>query len=503
MTTRLIGSSSLAFREEDGTKNSKRATNKAIVRINSLLLPFLNPILQRYLFSSSDGVRCPRCKGGVILELKGKGESLVRLDKGLRIRYAGRAPYLQLFPADKNEPRAHMVTQGRLGGSFPQFISMNETSQSHFPYGVGSRKFSLDTSKSWEIKEHPIKHKGEPPLKKRRLGRTNLEVTQIGFGGIPIDKKSRRESEQTVQRAIDLGINFFDTARAYGTSEEKIGSVLGKGPFTGHLASKTYQRDRSGALSDIERSLKNLQVKKIDLYQIHQVDDEETLKRIMGPRGALGGLKEAKRAGRIDWIGVSGHRPDVLCKAIETEEFDTVQAPVNIVDHFIFDTEKILLPLARKLDLGIIAMKPLAGGILKDTSRALRFALAQEVDVVIPGMGNPSEVQEAVSVGTNYRPLSSLELAGLSLEAKDLGTEFCRQCEYCLPCPSGIDIPSVFRLEGYYDRYDSTEWARQQYRPLTTKIAECQQCGECESRCPYQLPIPQKLKKAERKLLGG
>ena len=342
-------------------------------------------------------------------------------------------------------------------------------------------------------------------MEKRRLGRTGLEVTRIGFGGIPIDKKSRREAEETVQRAVDLGINFFDTARAYGTSEEKIGLVLSKcqvGPPL-HLASKTYQRDRSGALADIERSLKNLQVRKVGLYQLHQIDDEDTLKKVLGPHGALAGLKEAKASGKIDWIGITGHRPDVLYKAIETGEFDTVQAPLNIVDHYIFDTEKTLLPLARTLNLGVIAMKPLAGGVLKEASRALRFALSRDSDVVIPGLGSPSEVEEAAAVGSTYRPLSSLELRRLLEEAKELGTEFCRQCGYCLPCPAGIDIPSIFRLEGYYDRYDAGEWARQQYRSLATKVEKCEQCGECEPRCPYRLAIPQRLRKAERKLLGG
>ena len=340
-------------------------------------------------------------------------------------------------------------------------------------------------------------------MEKRRLGRTGLRVTQIGFGGIPIDKKSRGQAEQTVQRAVDLGINFFDTARAYGTSEEKIGAVLARGGFSGHLASKTYQRDRSGALSDIDRSLKNLRVKKIELYQLHQIDDKDTLEKILAPRGALAGLKEARQSGKIDWIGITGHRPDVLHQAVQTREFDTVQAPVNIVDHYVFETEKTLLPLAKELNVGIIAMKPLAGGMLKDASRALRFALAQEVDVVIPGLGSPGEVEEAVAVGKDYRPLSLVEMRRLLAEVKELGTEFCRQCGYCLPCPSGIDIPFVFRLEGYHDRYDAAAWANQQYSSLATKAGKCEQCGECESRCPYRLPIREKLSKANRKLLGG
>lgn len=340
-------------------------------------------------------------------------------------------------------------------------------------------------------------------MRRRRLSRTGLEVTQIGFGGIPIDKRSRREAEETVQRAIDLGINFFDTARAYGTSEEKIGSVLSRGRYSVHLATKTYQRDRSGALSDIDRSLKNLRVERIDLYQLHQVDDEETLRRVLAPRGALAGLKEAQRVGKIDWIGVTGHRPDVLCKAIETGEFDTVQAPLNIVDHYIFDTEKTLLPLARRLQVGIIAMKPLAGGLLKETSRALRFVLDREADVVIPGLGSPSEVEEAVAVGSSFRPLSALEMRRLLNEAKELGREFCRQCGYCLPCPAGIEIPAIFRLEGHYDRYGATEEARRNYRTLARSTNECTECGECESRCPYRLPIREKLKGAERKLSGG
>jgi len=342
-------------------------------------------------------------------------------------------------------------------------------------------------------------------LEKRRLGRTGLEVVGIGFGGIPIAKRPRREAEGAVRRALEVGMNFFDTARAYGSSEERIGAVL-SGWQSSHpiyVATKTYQRDRSGALADVERSLRNLRVERITLYQLHQVDDEDTLEKVFGPRGALVGLEEARKGGKIEWIGITGHRPDVLCRAVETGRFDTVQVPINIVDHYIFDTEETLLPLARRLDVGIIAMKPLAGGMLKDSSQALRFVLSREVDLVIPGLGSPGEVEEAAAVGSSYRPLSSLELKRLLEEVKELGNEFCRQCGYCLPCPANIDIPLIFRLEGYYDRYQAEEWARHQYRALSVRAGGCDGCGQCEARCPYRLPIREKLKRAEKKLLHG
>jgi predicted aldo/keto reductase-like oxidoreductase len=339
-------------------------------------------------------------------------------------------------------------------------------------------------------------------LPTRRLGRTGLEVTVLGLGGIPVRDRKQDEAMQVVQAALDEGLNFIDTARGYGDSEGKIGAALeatGKRQQV-YLATKSPERSASGIKADIKRSLKELKTEYIDIYQLHGVDERQDLEQALAPGGALEGLKEARQEGNVGFIGITGHDPKLLREAITTGEFDTVMVPVNILDRFIFAAEETLLPLARELDVGVIAMKPLAGGVIKEPTQALRYTLSQAVDVSIPGMGSVSEIRENANVVRGFAPLTEDELTALVREAKALGTEVCRQCGYCLPCPEGIDIRQVFRLEGMYDRYERGEEARGLYGELAVKVEACQRCGVCEGRCPYKLPIRDKLVQAGGKL---
>lgn len=340
-----------------------------------------------------------------------------------------------------------------------------------------------------------------PPT--RRLGRTGLMVTVLGLGGIPIRDRGWEEAIQVVQAALEQGLNFIDTARGYGDSEAKIGAALktaGKRDKV-YLATKTPQRDAAGARADVEHSLRELGTGYIDIYQLHGVDEPADLEQVLAPDGALAALKEAKQAKKVRFIGITGHNPHLLQKAIQTGEFDTVMVPVNILDRFIFAAEKTLLPLAKKLDVGVIAMKPLAGGVITEPTQALRYTLSQAVDVSIPGMGSVRELRENVDAAVRFAPLKEAEFETLVQEAKALGTEVCRQCGYCLPCPEGVDIREIFRLEGMYDRYERGEEARQLYKELAVKADACQQCGACEGRCPYRLPIRDKLVQAAKKLV--
>lgn len=329
----------------------------------------------------------------------------------------------------------------------------------------------------------------------RTLGKTGLSVSLVGMGGIPIQKIDEARAEQVVSAAIQAGINFFDSARGYTDSEAKLGRVFGSYHAPGKLviATKSAAKTKSEILKDVEVSLKNLRVKTIDLYQLHNVKDVATLDAVMAPGGAVEGLREAQTKGWIRHIGITGHVPEILVKAVKTGVFATVQFPFSAVEQ---EAAKMLLPLAAELGLGVIVMKPLAGGALSNSDLALRFLFEHPVTTVIPGMASVEEVAQNSSLGERALPLTPKEREVLEQQVQSLGKTFCRRCEYCLPCPQNVNIPMVFLLDGYYTRYGLQSWAEERYRAMERKAKDCAECGLCEERCPYNLPIRSMLKEA-------
>lgn len=337
---------------------------------------------------------------------------------------------------------------------------------------------------------------------KRRLGRTNLMVSVIGFGGLIIPRISLQEAVEVIRYALELGVNIIDTAKSYGDSEEKVGAAISGQREDCIITSKSLANDKNTLLADIDLGLKRLNTDKIELYQLHNVSSSERLEKALMPGGLLDGLKQAKASGKIDFIGFSGHKKDILISAIKTDEFDFVEMPINVVDR---DTWHDVLPLAIERDMGIISMKPLAGGALTDLTPeiidlALRYVVCQDISTAVVGMRSLSEVEQNTKAGTMYRQLSESELEKLFNAADSLSKTFCRQCEYCLPCDQGLDIPTIFILYKHYTRFGAHESARQRYAQLSVKVDSCKECGKCESKCPYELPIISMLKKAEEKL---
>ncbi|HHW40217.1 MAG TPA: 4Fe-4S dicluster domain-containing protein [Syntrophomonadaceae bacterium] len=334
-------------------------------------------------------------------------------------------------------------------------------------------------------------------MRYRTLGRTGLKVSEIGFGGIPIQRISLEEAVAVINRALDLGINFFDTARGYTDSEEKLGVALRKRRDGAFIATKSMARTKEEMAADIKKSLETMGLDYIDLYQMHNVKDRESLQRVLGKDGALAALKEAKENGLIRHIGVTGHIKSFLIELMKTGEVETVQLPFNPVET---NDVREVLEMAGKTNTGVIVMKPLAGGAFKNASLSLRYILEHPVSVVIPGMDSVQQVEENAAVGSSPLQLSAEERSALEEEVARLGTTFCRRCEYCQPCPQGIDIPMVFLLDGYYQRYDLKGWARQRYEGMKVKPDACQECGECEEKCPYSLPIRRMLREAAGRL---
>ncbi len=325
----------------------------------------------------------------------------------------------------------------------------------------------------------------------RLLGKTGLKISRLGFGGIPIQRIDREGTKRLVEEMARLGINYIDTARAYTVSEEYLGYALQGLRDKFVLATKSYSRTKEEMARDIDISLKNLGTDYIDLYQIHNPTAQE-LEFVQQPGGALEALQEAKRTGKIGHIGVTLHSVDLFRQAVEFDWVETIMFPYNIVE----TQGKDLIARCAQRNIGFIAMKPLAGGAIDNAPLALRFICADpNVTVVIPGVAELSELTQNLAAVEDTAPLTAQEGEAMEAIRKSLGTQFCRRCNYCAPCTAGIPISAVFLMEGYLNRYGLKEWALQRYEALPKHASDCVDCGVCETRCPYNLPIRQMLQK--------
>ena len=332
----------------------------------------------------------------------------------------------------------------------------------------------------------------------KRLGSTDMDIYPLGFGGIPIQRVSFDNAKEIIAHAKSLGINFIDSAQGYSDSEEKIGLSIAHDKNYWTLASKSPAKDKKGMEDAVINSLKQFNRDYIDLYQLHLISSMEELDTVLAPNGAMETLHKFKEQGFIKHIGITGHKPEVLRKALEAYPFATVQVPYNPLE-----TQSVeLLKYAKSKGIGTIIMKPLAGGALTSPSACIKYILNQPfVDVVIPGVESVEQVQQNFEASKNLI-LSLEEQQAIDKDIAELKNNFCRRCEYCQPCPQGIKIHSVFILHGYYSRYNLKEWSQPRYKGLPVTADKCTQCGICESKCPYELPIRNMLKTAHKDFMG-
>jgi predicted aldo/keto reductase-like oxidoreductase len=321
----------------------------------------------------------------------------------------------------------------------------------------------------------------------KNLGKTNLKISRVGFGGIPIQRISQEDTNKVINELRKNNINFIDTARGYTISEEYIGNAIQNDKNNWIIATKSMTRTYEGMKADIQISLNNLKRDYVDLYQIHNLKLEEWDNIF---EEAYKALLEAKNSGRIKHIGITSHSLDVIEKAIESDKFETIQFPYNIVENQADEIFK----RANEKNIGVIVMKPLAGGAIRDGKLAIKYILSKDyINVAIPGMDSVEQVLENVSVLEDLT-LNNKDLIKIDEIRNSLGNRFCRRCEYCMPCPVGINIPMNFLIEGYYTRYNLEDWANERYSALDKKAKDCEECGLCETKCPYQLPIREMLK---------
>ena len=329
----------------------------------------------------------------------------------------------------------------------------------------------------------------------RILGKTGLKISRMGFGGIPIQKIDAEGTRKLMHQLKDAGINYIDTARGYTVSEEYLGYGLEGIREHFIIATKSMSRDKAGMARDIDISLKNLRTDYIDIYQVQHATPEQ-LQQVSAPGGALEALLEAKAAGKIGHIGLTAHSMETFKLALDMDWVETFMFPYNIVET---QAESLIHKCAEK-NIGFVDMKPLAGGAIENGTLAMRFICANpDVTVVIPGMAEEKEIAENAAACSDTSPLTAEEKAAINEVRSQLGTNFCRRCNYCQPCAAGINISGVFLFEGYLSRYGLQDWAKSRYATLPVKASACIGCGACEDRCPYNLPIRKMLKVAAEK----
>ena len=331
----------------------------------------------------------------------------------------------------------------------------------------------------------------------RVLGKTGLKVSRLGFGGIPIQRIDAEGTKAIMHRLLEAGVNYIDSARGYTVSEEYIGYGLEGIRDKFILATKGRGLTKQAMQKDVETSLRNFRTDYIDLYQFH-IPSLEDLEAITAPGGALEALRDAKAAGTVRHIGLTAHSVQVFEKALDMDWVETIMFPYNLVEN----QGAELIAKCQEKNIGFICMKPLAGGAIDNASLALRYIVQNPaVTVVIPGMANEQELSQNLAAVGNSAPLTGEETAKIQAIRDSLGTQFCRRCNYCAPCTVGIHIPQLFVLEGYLTRYGLADWAKGRYE-TETKASACIECGACEGRCPYHLPIREMMKRVAREFEG-
>ena len=336
---------------------------------------------------------------------------------------------------------------------------------------------------------------------KVRLGKTEMMADRNGFGALPIQRISEEEACRLLRKAFEGGVNFFDTARYYTDSERKIGMALGNVRDQIYIASKTMALTGENLERDLEMSLTELGTDYIDLYQLHNTP---FCPKPGGEDGLYDALLRAKENGKIRHIGITNHRLAVAEEAIESGLYETLQFPFS---YLCGDQELRLIRQCEKADMGFIAMKGMAGGLLQN-GRAAYAYLAQFPSVLpIWGVQREEELDQFLCCSKNPPSLEEKEIqAVIAKDRKELLGDFCRGCGYCMPCPAGILINDCARLSLMIRRAPSAPWLSEEMQVEMAKIDDCLECGQCRSRCPYGLDTPTLLKKNlqdYREILAG
>ncbi len=323
-----------------------------------------------------------------------------------------------------------------------------------------------------------------------RFGKTELLVSRVAFGGIPIIPLSVEEGAAVVRHCFERGITFFDTANMYADSEKKIGLALASVRDRVVIATKTLERSAEGAAKHIGYSLNNLKTDYIDLYQLHSISKQEDWDAVVAPGGALEAVNQAKAEGKIKHIGFSSHDIALAIKVCRTGLFASIQIPFNFIEN---DPADELFPVARELDMGIIAMKPLGGGLIGRADLCFKFLQQYPFVVPDPGIQSADEADEIIALYDSPRPLTAEDNQEIEKIRSELGKRFCHRCGYCVPCEQGVKIPEVMSFRSMARRLAPKNAIAFTQNAMQT-VDSCSECGECLEKCPYNLEIPELIR---------
>ncbi|MBC2870163.1 aldo/keto reductase [Bittarella massiliensis] len=320
------------------------------------------------------------------------------------------------------------------------------------------------------------------------LGRTGLTVNKNGFGALPIQRIPEEEAVAIVRRALDGGITFFDTARLYSDSEEKLGAALAGRRGEVVLATKTPATDAAGFWRDLEASLAALQTDYIDLFQFH---NPAFCPKPGDGSGLYEAMLEAREQGKIRFIGLTNHRLHVAREAVESGLYDTLQFPFC---YLASPDDLALVESCRQHGVGFIAMKALSGGLIQNSAAAYAFLAQFEGVLPIWGVQRMAELEEFLAYGENPPALTAELQALIERDKLQLAGDFCRGCGYCLPCPAGIEIPNAARMSLMLRRSPPAPWLGEEWQAKMAKIDDCIHCNHCVNHCPYGLDTPKLLR---------
>ena len=321
------------------------------------------------------------------------------------------------------------------------------------------------------------------------LGKTGITVCRNGFGALPIQRIGKEDAAYLVRKAYENGVNFFDTARAYTDSEEKLGYATSSFRDKIYIATKTAAKNGEDLKKDLETSLSLLKTDYIDIYQFH---NPPFCPKPGDGTGLYEAMLEAKKEGKIRHIGITNHRLGVAKEAIESGLYETLQFPFSYISG---EKEMELLAMCRERDMGFIAMKGLAGGLLNNSR--VCYAFMSQFDNVLPiwGVQRERELDEWLSYNDNPPVMDEEVKSIIEKDRKELSGDFCRGCGYCMPCPMGIKISECARMIQMIRRSPSESQLSAEAQAMMANIHNCVKCGKCMDKCPYSLPIPTLLEK--------
>ncbi|MEM2906277.1 MAG: aldo/keto reductase [Candidatus Bathyarchaeia archaeon] len=325
------------------------------------------------------------------------------------------------------------------------------------------------------------------------LGKTGMRVSVLGCGTNALSTVSQEQANIVLEYALSKGVNVVETGakHTYGGIEEMVGRAISDRRDEVWLFNKSVALTADEILREVDQGLASLRTDHIDLYQLGNIRFQHQLDRVLAPNGALQGLVRARSQGKVSYIGITSHAPDILMKALDAYPFDNVQFLLNMANPYALDE---VIPYAKRNGVGTISMQPTGHGVLKPAAKGFRFACCSGVNVVLSGMYTMGTVDE--NTAAMEAPPTEAEWQGLLQELKELPSTGCRQCGACMPCPQEIGISTIMTLMHYRAKYGLLPPGERSYREQAQRAARCDECGICEKRCPYGLSIIPVMKKA-------